>query len=377
MTTAWPEVSLGDICTLNYGKSLPASGRSGEGWPVFGSNGEVGRHAEALTVGPAVVVGRKGSFGEVHYAAGPCWPIDTTYYVDQGSTTADLRWLFYRMRSLGLTSLNRAAAIPGLNREDAYRQRLLLPPFDEQRRIAAVLDQADELRAKRRRSLALLDSLNEPIFFNMFGNPFSHSTFWPTGRIGDLVDRFVAGKSIDTNESDCSVASHWVLKVSAVTAGRFIASESKPVPPAYVPLREHYVHRGDLLFSRANTEALVGASVLVDEVPDSCVLSDKLWRFVWRPDAAVLPHYVWKYLQLPATRRTIASLATGTSGSMKNVSQTKLMSLPIPLPPLDVQVQFSDRLASVGSLVRRSRKASEELDALFASLQHRAFAGQL
>ena len=91
-----------------------------------------------------MVVGRKGSFGEVVYSPDACWPIDTTYYINSETTTADLRWLFYRLRALGLKDLNRAAAVPGLNRDDAYARRLLLPPIEEQRRIAAVLDAADE-----------------------------------------------------------------------------------------------------------------------------------------------------------------------------------------------------------------------------------------
>jgi type I restriction enzyme S subunit len=164
-------VSLGEVCEFKYGKSLPEQNRSGSGYAVFGSNGELGRHGEAFTDGTTIIVGRKGSFGEVTYSDQPCWPIDTTYYVDDAATSADLRWLYYRMKALPLTELNRAAAIPGLNRNDAYAQRLLLPPIEEQRRIAAVLDAADALRTKRRKALAKLDTLTQAIFIDMFGDP--------------------------------------------------------------------------------------------------------------------------------------------------------------------------------------------------------------
>jgi type I restriction enzyme, S subunit len=153
---SWPEVSLGEICEFKYGKGLPDAERRGGSVPVFGSNGIVGSHDGAITDGPAIIVGRKGSFGEVHFSPIACWPIDTTYYIDRGATKADLTWLKYRLSELGLTQLNRAAAIPGLNREDAYRKRLLLPPLAEQRRIAEVLDRAEALRAKRRAALALI-----------------------------------------------------------------------------------------------------------------------------------------------------------------------------------------------------------------------------
>ena len=157
MTAAkWPEVALGDVCKFKYGKSLPATQRAGGTTPVFGSNGVVGHHDQAVTNGSTVVVGRKGSFGEVHFSPDACWPIDTTYFIDSTCTTTDLRWLYWMLPKLNLTSLNRAAAIPGLNREDAYARRLHLPSIEEQRRIAGVLDQADALRATRREALALL-----------------------------------------------------------------------------------------------------------------------------------------------------------------------------------------------------------------------------
>lgn len=159
---AFKEVALGDICEFRYGKSLRAGDRDGAGFPVYGSNGVVGYHSNALTSGPTVIIGRKGSFGEVHLSDGPCWPIDTTYFIDAEATESDLSWLAYSMRQLGLTSLNRAAAVPGLNREDAYRKRLLLPPRDEQRRIARVLDAADDLRNKQREIVSGLDRLRLP-----------------------------------------------------------------------------------------------------------------------------------------------------------------------------------------------------------------------
>jgi type I restriction enzyme S subunit len=173
--TNWPEVSLGDVCEFKYGKSLPEVARTGGPVPVFGSNGIVGQHDEALTNGPTIVIGRKGSFGEVKFSPRACWPIDTTYYVDGTSTEADLRWLAYRLASLALNKLNRAAAVPGLNREDAYRKTLLLPPPSDQRRIAELLDRADALRAKRRAALAKLDTLTQAIFLDMFGIPLDAS----------------------------------------------------------------------------------------------------------------------------------------------------------------------------------------------------------
>ncbi|HZI85648.1 MAG TPA: restriction endonuclease subunit S [Pyrinomonadaceae bacterium] len=112
-STSWSEVSLGEICEFRYGKSLPEDKRAEGDIPVYGSNGIVGRHNESITHAPAIVVGRKGSFGEVHLCPTKCWPIDTTYFIDSSATTVDLKWLAYRLTGLELTKLNRAARYLG------------------------------------------------------------------------------------------------------------------------------------------------------------------------------------------------------------------------------------------------------------------------
>lgn len=137
--SSWIEVTLGDLLHFNYGKSLPDRARSGAGFPVYGSNGVVGYHDSALTDGETLIIGRKGSVGEVHFSPGACFPIDTTYYVEQfhGMPT---RYWFYQLKNLRLSELNKATAIPGLNREDAYRTKVYLTPLNEQKRIADKLD---------------------------------------------------------------------------------------------------------------------------------------------------------------------------------------------------------------------------------------------
>ena len=117
--------TLGDICEFKYGKSLPASVRSGDTFEVFGSNGVVGKNFEAYTNGPTIIIGRKGSIGEINFSKKSCWPIDTTYYIDSSCTNTDLNWLYYLLISLGLDNLNKAAAVPGLNRNDAYAKEPL------------------------------------------------------------------------------------------------------------------------------------------------------------------------------------------------------------------------------------------------------------
>jgi type I restriction enzyme S subunit len=98
----WARAKLGDLITLKYGKSLPEKSRIKGPFCVYGSNGIVGSHREAITSAPAIMVGRKGSIGEIHLSDKPCFPIDTTYYIDEfyGQSPYCLKYL---LKTLGLT----------------------------------------------------------------------------------------------------------------------------------------------------------------------------------------------------------------------------------------------------------------------------------
>lgn len=167
-SNSWPEVRLKDVCTFNYGKSLPSRNRLGNDIQVYGSNGVVGVHGEALTHGPTIIVGRKGSVGKVHLSPNGCWPIDTTYFVDERSTIADLRWLYYRLTVMGLQDLDSSAAVPGLNRDHAGYLQLRLPPLAIQRKIAAILSAYDDLIENNNRRIKLLEEMAQRIYREWF-----------------------------------------------------------------------------------------------------------------------------------------------------------------------------------------------------------------
>lgn len=132
----WPRLRLGDIIELEYGKSLPVPDRCKGIVPVYGSNGPTGWHNEALIEGPAIIVGRKGSIGKVHYVPEPSFPIDTTYFVKiKDPNVLDLRFAYYLLAASRITELNSATGVPGLNREHAYKEPAILPPLDDSGRL--------------------------------------------------------------------------------------------------------------------------------------------------------------------------------------------------------------------------------------------------
>jgi len=266
--------------------------------------------------------------------------------------------------------------LPRLSPSELETLEIPLPPLDEQRRIAAILDKADALRRKRKRALELLGSLGQSIFGEMFGNLVESSTY-RRGTISDWVVDFDTGKNLAPDPDDRRTNGYRVLKVSAVTSGTFLPTEAKPLPRDYEPPSSHFVDKGDLLFSRANTAELIGATAYVDSELSGLVLPDKIWRFVWRQANEPHPRFIQALFSTPEFRREISKRATGTSGSMKNISKEKVLSIEVAMPDRRMQNKFAERLAALDQSISAATAQSLALDRNFSSLQHRAFSGQL
>jgi len=140
---AWSETTVAEWCPFSYGKGLPERDRRGGEIPVYGSNGVVGWHNEAVVQGPGVVIGRKGTVGSVVLSRRPMWPIDTTFFVGEADHR-DLTFTAAVLECLGLAQRNSHSAVPGLSRDDAHQLTILVPPLPEQRRIATVIEALDD-----------------------------------------------------------------------------------------------------------------------------------------------------------------------------------------------------------------------------------------
>lgn len=122
----WIETTLGEYSPFVYGKGLPKTKRENGPIPVYGSNGCVDYHKESLVKTAGIIIGRKGSVGEVHLSKSSFWPIDTSFYVVKDSID-ELRFVYYLLKTLGLHKMNSDSAVPGLNRDYAHSLKIKIP----------------------------------------------------------------------------------------------------------------------------------------------------------------------------------------------------------------------------------------------------------
>lgn len=202
---------------------------------------------------------------------------------------------------------------------------------------------------------------------------------WPVVRLGDLVLRIEAGKSFACDGRPAAPEEWGVVKVSSMSWGDFLEEENKALPERAVPNPDHEIKKGDLLFSRANTSGLVGASVLVGNCRPRLVLSDKSLRLI--PAPSVDRQWLQFALSAPSVRAQMSELASGVKDSMRNISQEKLRSIAIPLPTLEFQLSLAveiERRLSLVDVVSRGVSANvRKTEAVRRSLRAAAFSGRL
>lgn len=298
------------------------------------------------------------------------------------SDRTDPRFLIRFLSTKRFFAQLRGASFGTTNRQRISEEKLLAfhiptPPIEDQRRIAQILDEADALRKLRSLADERTGALISAIYHDMFGDPLANPKGWEIQPVGKFVSDLFGGRNVNPAGSDDATDGLRVLKVSSVTSGDFRPEESKPVPAGCKAPSAHFVQKDDLLFSRANTTELVGATAYVFSQPSMLLLPDKLWRLVWKEPKIVEPLFIWRLFQTTSMRRELGKRATGTSGSMKNISKPKLLTLNVPIPPLELQRAFVQKFLEIKELEKVQRRSGKELTILLDSLLHKAYAGEL
>ncbi len=276
-----------------------------------------------------------------------------------------------------LINQGRGVALKNLSATIVRNLEILLPPLDDQIRIAHLLGKVEGLIAQRKQHLQQLDDLLKSVFLEMFGDPVRNERGWEKKPLSALLVDIESGKS-PTCEPRKATEDEWgVLKLGAVTSCFFKEWENKALPQDVNPSVRDEVKPGDLLFSRKNTYELVAASAYVFTTRPKLLMPDLIFRFVFQDDAEVNPIFIWKLITADSQRKKIQSLAAGAAGSMPNISKANLKQALLPIPPLGLQNKFAAIVEKVETIKTRYQQSLTDLDALYGALSQQAFKGEL
>lgn len=295
--------------------------------------------------------------------------------VTPNNSVLDSRFCYYFLKHFKTSKLIKDSAYPSIGLPDIENIEIPLPPLSIQKRIAEILDAADALRRKDQELLRKYDELAQAIFIDMFGDPVKNEKGWEVKRLGLCIQNIIAGSSYGGEDKVLDEDELGVLKISAVTKGYFNPREFKAVKKQQITKEIITVKKGDLLFSRANTRELVGATCIVDKDYSKLFLPDKLWKIELKnnSDSAFINYL----LKQETVRYELNKTATGTSGSMLNISMPKLKELLIILPPASKQLEFRDKIIKLSDNVILCQTIQIKSETLFDSLLQQAFKGEL
>jgi type I restriction enzyme S subunit len=353
----WERYRFRELLTLEYGASLPEESRLGGAIPVVGSNGVVGFHNQALISGPVIIVGRKGSVGEINWIELDCYPIDTTFYVKLESQDTLLAFIKLLLENANLTCLSDNGAVPGLNRNDVYVLKTALPREAEQQKIADCLSSLDEVIDLEAQKLEALKAHKKGLMQQLFpreGETAPHLRFpefhdaeeWEVKRLGEVCSTFTGGTP-SSSRKEYYGGSIPFIRSAEIDQDRtelFLTEEGLKNSSAKL------VIKGDILIALYGANSGNGALSKIDGAINQailCLRSKFNHTFIldyWRLRKNEI---VMQYLQ----------------GGQGNLSAEIVKSIAFAFPSLPEQQKIADCLSSLDEVINLQ---TQKLDALKA-----------
>jgi type I restriction enzyme, S subunit len=274
-----------------------------------------------------------------------------------------------------LVRLATGANYPAVSERIVRQAMIPLPPLKEQRRIAAILDQAEALKAKRKEAIAKLDALAQSIFFGMFGDPVTNPKSWPEGSVLGDISEIVSGVTKGRKTNGQAVRSVAYMAVSNVQDGRLDLSQVKTIDATDAEVTRYRLQVGDLLLTEGGDPDKLGRGTLWRGEVNECIHQNHVFR-VRVTSNRVTPRFLSWLVGSSRGKAYFLRSAKQTTG-IASINMTQLRAFPLLLPPITLQNAFETRLQAVEDVRRRMKASFERLDDLFLSIQDRAFRGAL
>ncbi|MFJ1862442.1 restriction endonuclease subunit S [Streptomyces sp. NBC_01387] len=391
--SAYPHVLLGDFCEIVSGgtpKTAVAEFWDGEvSWAtpkdLSGLPGkyiddtprkitEAGLRGCAATVLPegSVLLSSRAPIGHVAINTIPMATNQGFKSLIPDANRADANYLYHWLKAhrAYLDLLGNGATFKEISKAVVAKVAVPLPPLAVQRRIAQALDHVGALRVKRRQTLSLLDDLVQSLFLDMFGDGIEEG-WWPTLSLADAVSSGTIVTYGIVQAGDEYLGGVPYIRTGDIKDGKILAGQLRRTDPAIAAkFSRSRVDVGDIVMS---IRATVGTTAPVTAEIAGANLTQGTAKI--SPGGSVTHFYLLHFLRSRRAQEWIAAQVKGAT--FREITLTKLRELSVSIPPLSLQEEFSRRVSEIENLRPACVTHLAELDALFASLQHRAFRGEL
>lgn len=287
----------------------------------------------------------------------------------------DYKYLSYflgnRKFQEGIFSSQRGGTREALNYSQIRDFKIPLPPLEEQKRIAAILDKADTIRCKRQQAIKLADDFLRSVFLEMFGDPVTNPKGFPAGTIRDLVESANYGSSAKASNVE---GDYPMLRMGNITyEGAIDLSDLKYIDLDEKDKNKYLVEKGDLLFNRTNSKELVGKTAIYDR-DEPAAIAGYLIRV--RANEKGKNYYISGYLNSAHGKTTLQNMCKSIVG-MANINAQELQDISILIPPLELQKKYENLVLSIKEKLKVYEASLKYSSDLFNALSQKAFSGKL
>ena len=384
MISEWHECHWGDLATLEYGKSLRDYQDKKGPYPVYGTNGPIGKHSEPLCNHPGVIIGRKGAYRGVHYSKIPFFVIDTAFYL-KPKIDIDLKWAYYELLTQDINNMDSGSAIPSTSRDSFYNLIVQVPSLPEQHAIASILCSLDDKIELNHQMNTTLEAIGQAIFKHWFvdfefpneeGKPYKSSggemedtelgevpVGWKVEEIGNIVKVVGGGTPSTKNPTFWDEGTHcWTTPkdLSKISSPVLLDTARKVTDAGLAKISSGLLPKGTFLLS---SRAPVGYTAIA-QVP--IAVNQGYIAIPPSEQLSTLFLLYWTHENL----KTIEGRACGTTFQEISKKNFKPIRLAIPLPEL--LVKFDKTVGYLFEKIvvneRESRTLSTMRDALLPKL---------
>jgi type I restriction enzyme, S subunit len=358
---------IGDLARPKQWRALSKSQMVEKGYPVYGANGVIGHSTEFTHAEPTLLIGCRGTIGAIHITAPQSFVTGNAMALDSlDATSVDINYLARFLAWRGLSDVTSGTSQPQLTRQNLVSVEVPLPGLAEQRRIAAVLDHADALRAKRRLALDHLDSLASAVFYEMFGDPLTNSRGLPRSTIGEVAPVVTGNSPSRAEATNFGGEIEWI---KSDNLGGAIATRSEEWLSRRGRAKARIAPQGSILVTCiAGSPTSIGKASSVDR---DVAFNQQINAIL--PSSDVDSTFLLG--QLKVAPELVRAKSTG--GMKGLVNKSAFQSIEILTPSLTIQRDFAGRIDAITLHSTKVRRSLATTDELFFSLQSRAFRGGL
>jgi len=378
--SGWKIKKLRDVLKLEYGKPLPKDKRDHNGaYPVYGANGIKCRTNKFYWNKPSVIVGRKGSAGEVTLTEDKFWPLDVTYFLDFDESQYDLMFLYHILKSLNLQSLAKGVK-PGINRNNVYAIQCALPPLPEQKRIVAILDEVfahiTKAVANAKKNLTNARELFESYLNNVFTQK---GDGWIEKRLDELTSKIGSGATPRGGKKSYKEKGISLIRSLNVYDHYFVDKKLAFINDEQAEkLSNVIVHEGDVLLN------ITGASISRSCVVPSEYLPARVNQHVaiLRPvQSQILPYFLNYLIISREYKERLLFVGEKAGATRQALTKSQLQEFTVSLPCLDKQAKIVNSLDAFKKESSRLETIYQQkltaLAELKQSILQKAFSGEL